>query len=43
VTLIGEKQLAARYLGALAQRGVEARLADGEECAMAGLRLLDDD
>jgi 2-dehydro-3-deoxygalactonokinase len=43
VTLIGEKQLAARYLGALAQRGVEARLADGEECAIAGLRLLDDD
>jgi 2-dehydro-3-deoxygalactonokinase len=43
VTIIGEAKLATRYVTALAQSGVEATRLDGEDCAIAGLRLLDDD
>ena len=41
VTVIGEARLVARYAEALASRGVAANCADGEACAIAGLRLLD--
>jgi 2-dehydro-3-deoxygalactonokinase len=41
VVTIGEPALAARYHTALAHCGVNASALDGEECAMAGLRLLD--
>lgn len=43
LTLIGDPDLAARYSEALERSGVEARHMDGEACAIAGLRLLDDD
>ena len=43
VVAIGEEALVARYGEALAQRGVHLRRMDGETCAIAGLRLLDDD
>ena len=39
---IGDPALVARYGAALAQRGVPMRVMDGEACAIAGLRLLDD-
>lgn len=41
VVMIGEPGLTARYKQALEHRGVNGTLLDGEECAIAGLRLLD--
>lgn len=41
VTLIGAPDLVARYRNALAHWGVESDIRDGEECAIAGLRLFD--
>jgi 2-dehydro-3-deoxygalactonokinase len=43
VLAIGDAALVARYGKALAGRGVAMRAMDGEACAIAGLRLLDDD
>ena len=43
VLVIGASDLAARYDEAFARRGAQARRMDGEACAIAGLRLLDDD
>ena len=43
VLAIGDPALVARYAGALAERGAPMRPMDGEACAIAGLRLLDDD
>ena len=43
VLAIGDPALLARYREALAQRGVPMHCMDGEACAIAGLRLLDDD
>ena len=43
VLAIGDPALVVRYNEALAQRGVQMRSMDGEACAIAGLRLLDDD
>jgi 2-dehydro-3-deoxygalactonokinase len=43
VVAIGDEVLVARYGEALAQRGVQVRRMDGEVCAIAGLRLLDED
>jgi 2-dehydro-3-deoxygalactonokinase len=43
VVMIGEPGLAARYKEALAHWSVNAIVMDGEECAIAGLRLLDGD
>jgi len=40
IPVIGEPDLAALYAEALAQAGAEARQLDGEDCAIAGLRLL---
>ncbi len=40
VTIIGEAKLAARYALALARSGVETTTLDGEDCAIAGLKLL---
>lgn len=42
VRVIGDEALAGRYAAALAQRGLPTRVMDGEACAIAGLRLLDD-
>ena len=42
VLVIGEPELADRYRKALALRGVESTLADGDECVIAGLRMLDE-
>ena len=41
VVIIGEHGLAARYAEALAHSGLRATIMDGEECVIAGLRLLD--
>ncbi len=41
--VIGSSALAARYGIALAQFGIAYEIADGDTCAIAGLRLLDDD
>ena len=43
VALVGEPGLTARYKEALAHCGVNATVMDGEECAIAGLRMLDGD
>jgi 2-dehydro-3-deoxygalactonokinase len=43
VTLIGDPQLTGLYEQALGAFGAKARRADGNDCAMAGLRLLDAD
>lgn len=43
VVMIGEPRLAARYSKALAHWSMGALVMDGEDCAMAGLRLLDAD
>jgi len=43
VLAIGDPALVARYGAALARCGVQMRAMDGEACAIAGLRLLDDD
>ncbi len=43
VVAIGAPDLAARYGEALARRGEQVRHMDGDACAIAGLRLLDDD
>lgn len=40
ITLIGDPDLTALYLRALAARHVSARALDGERCVLAGLRLL---
>lgn len=42
VTVIGAPELSGRYAEALARHGAEARPMDGEACAIAGLRLLDE-
>lgn len=41
VLVIGERSLAQRYCSALELRGIDARTSDGEECAVAGLRMLE--
>ena len=41
VTIIGEPGLSTLYAKALAHWGVDSACRDGEECAIAGLRLLD--
>lgn len=38
IVVIGDAQLAARYRRTFAERGVEARILDGDACAIAGLR-----
>lgn len=43
VVMIGQPRLTARYKEALAHWGVNGTIMDGEECAIAGLRLLDAD
>jgi 2-dehydro-3-deoxygalactonokinase len=43
VVMIGERRLAAWYRKALAHWSVDAIVMDGEQCAIAGLRLLDGD
>jgi 2-dehydro-3-deoxygalactonokinase len=43
VLVIGDAGLTARYGEALARRGVPMRAMDGEACAIAGLRLIDED
>lgn len=43
VVVIGAPDLAARYGEALARRGEQVRRMDSEACAIAGLKLLDDD
>ena len=43
VVAIGDPALVVRYGEALTQRGVQVRPMDDEACAIAGLRLLDDD
>ena len=43
VVVIGAPDLAARYDEALTRCGVQGRYMDGEACAIAGLRLLDED
>jgi 2-dehydro-3-deoxygalactonokinase len=43
VIMIGDPLLTARYKEALAHWSVNATIMDGEECAIAGLRLLDAD
>lgn len=40
VTIIGDAQLAALYQRAFAERAIEARIIDGSDCAIAGLRQL---
>ena len=42
ITLIGDPELTARYLRALAARKVGAEALDGERCVIAGLRVLAD-
>jgi len=42
ITLIGDPELTAFYLRALAARHVSAQALDGERCALTGLRLLAD-
>lgn len=43
VLVIGAPELAARYDNALGRRGAQVRRMDADACAIAGLRLLDDD